>query len=227
MSWENITIRLTGLRINLHKRTLGSCCDKIEGVKECPPLIHGLWEAVLTLQPPAFFSPDDLNRNPCLWIQNVPGRKQNPQCLKVLMLLTEFLVHKGKIFFPSFPCSFIIQPRKEFSDSIPSMSFKSIHTYSQVPAVAIYSHTGPCTGVMCLVVLAFSLPGPITDLLMQASIIGDAFPKSLYPGYILASQYPAYHWTPLLGLTWNIMVCPSADFKVVAWSQQVKAIQFL
>lgn len=210
ISWENITIRLAGFRINLHKRALSSCCDKIEQVNECPPIFQGLWGQVLPscsprlIVAPCLALPGEsvLNMNCWWWTQRAPLRKQNSGYLTVLLLPTEILIYKGNFIFSSFPDSFIIQQKKQFSDTIPSTAFESIHNYLKVLQVVIDFRTRPLLGVISLVVPApFSLPTPVTALLVQGSITEDAFPDSWYLGCSLAASIQdvtgLLHWSDI------------------------------
>ena len=127
-------------------------------MNECLPIFQGLWGQVLPSYStrltvaPCLALPGEsvLNMNCWWWTQRPPLRKQNSGYLTVLLLPTECLIYKGNFIFSSFPDSFYNSAEEQFSDSVPSTAFESIHNNLQVLKVVIDFHMCPRLGVMCL-----------------------------------------------------------------------------
>lgn len=204
-------------------------------MNECPPIFQGLWGQALPscstrlTVAPCLTLPGEsvLNMNCWWWTHRAPLRKQNSGYLTVLLLPTEFLIYKGNFIFSSFPDSFYNSEERAVLRFYP---IYSIWIYSQLFKSAAsghwLSHVSPLGSDVFDGTHPFSLPTPVTALLVQGSIPEDAFPDSWCLGYSLAASIQdisgLLHWSD-----------SSARFNVQLisrwWprSQQVKGMQLL
>lgn len=195
-------------------RFVGASAPFLLHKAHCSPLPHTPWW-------------ECSNMNCWWWTHRAPLRKQNSGYLTVLLLPTEFLIYKGNFIFSSFPDSFYNSEERAVLRFYP---IYSIWIYSQLFKSAAsghwLSHVSPLGSDVFDGTHPFSLPTPVTALLVQGSIPEDAFPDSWCLGYSLAASIQdisgLLHWSD-----------SSARFNVQLisrwWprSQQVKGMQLL
>lgn len=159
------------------------------------------------------------------WTQRAPLKRGNKilDISQFYCCQQKFLIYKGNFIFFLFPDSFYNSAEKAVLRYYP---IYSIWIYSQllkVLQVVIDFRTRPPLGVISLVVPApFSLPTPVTALLVQGSITEDCFPRQLISRMQPGSKYPGCHWTP--PLVWHSSACFNIQLisRQWPWSQQVK-----